>query len=221
MPVAFFDVDNTLLAGSTVRHSLAVFHRSGLIRWRDMLTAFRFGVAYKLGFVQEQRMFAAAVRVCAGHDIERVNEVVRQAWRDRIRHRFYPEGLALIAHHRARGHKVVLLSGTSTIILDWIARELGVDAAIGSEQRVGPTGKLLNAYRKPLCIGRGKVLLAREWLSREGLLGEVTYFYSDSITDLPMLEYVDIPVACNPDVRLRTRALLRDWPVLDFERRFR
>ena len=218
MPVAFFDVDNTLLKGSTAAHSLSALHRYGLIRWRDVIASIRYGLLYKLRLLDEKKMFGVAVEVFTGRKVKDIQIAIHNAFYKKIRPNLYHEALELIRFHQSRGHKVVLLSGTSVLVLKHVARELNVDAAIGSEQKADPdTGRLLPAYYEPLCIGDGKVVLAERWLKENGLEEELLYFYSDAISDLPMLERADIPVACNPDVRLRSIALLRDWPVFDFE----
>ena len=126
----------------------------------------------------------------------------------------YDEAVALIEEHRASGRDVVIISSSGTEVVEPIGERLGVDIAVGSQLGIEDgryTGEILfYAY------GEGKAQAMRELAAERGYDLTASYAYTDSITDLPMLNLVGHPTAVNPDDDLRRIAAERDWPVLDF-----
>jgi phosphoserine phosphatase len=127
----------------------------------------------------------------------------------------YEEAVALIDEHKAAGRDVVVISSSGTEIVEPIGERLGVDLAIGTQVAVEDghfTGDILfYAY------GEGKAVAMRDIAAERGYDLAASYAYTDSHTDLPMLEVVGHPVAVNPDAELRRIATEREWPVLDFD----
>lgn len=136
-----------------------------------------------------------------------------QRWvEDEVLPRLLPEGLRRIEKHRKEGHCVALLSTSPSYVVAPIARALGLDDALGTEFTVKAglfTGELVGGP----CYGSGKVTRAEHFGQRHGLDLDGSWFYTDSYTDLPMLERVGNRVVVNPDPRLRRAARQRGWPV--------
>jgi HAD superfamily hydrolase (TIGR01490 family) len=123
-----------------------------------------------------------------------------------------PSALRQIERHRDDGHVLALLSSAPSYVTRPIAETLGVGEVISTQFEVSSgqfTGKLIG----PACYGAGKVHWAEDMVSRRQLDLSQSYFYTDSYSDLPMLERVGHRVVVNPDPRLRRAAKRRGWPV--------
>ena len=157
------------------------------------------------------------LRVLDGHTPEELRTLVVEALEPVLRPLVYAEPLHLVEAHRSRGEGVYIVSATLQEIVEAIADDLGFDGALGTvcEVRDGRyTGRAARALH-----AEGKAAVVRELAARRGFeLPECTA-YSDSHTDLPLLEAVGHPVAVNPDAELRRIAGERGWPVLEFSAR--
>ena len=120
-----------------------------------------------------------------------------------------------IAKHRAEGHVLAILSTSPSYVTEPLAEMLGIEEVISTRLEVKGghfTGRLLG----PACVGRGKVHWAEDLVARRQLDLKQSWFYTDSYTDMPMLERVGNQVVVNPDPRLRRIAKRRGWPVQDW-----
>jgi HAD superfamily hydrolase (TIGR01490 family) len=122
-------------------------------------------------------------------------------------------GRAAVAKHRERGDFVAIVTGATRYVAEPVAAELGIANVICSELEVDLEGRFTGSVVEPLCYGLGKVERTARVAEREGFNIEEAYFYSDSITDLPLLQVVKAPVVINPDRRLRRVATQRGWPI--------
>ena len=151
--------------------------------------------------------------MCTGWDVEQVKSIVGETLHDIVNPLVFAEAADLIAGHKICGRDVVVVSASGEEIVAPIARALGATHAMATRMVVEDgryTGEI--AF---YCYGEGKVEAIRQLAAREGYALEHCYAYSDSITDLPMLEAVGHPTVVNPDRALRKEASARDWPVLD------
>lgn len=126
-----------------------------------------------------------------------------------------PEMQAVIEDHQSQGHRVILISGSFTPILDALATHLGVERAIATPLAVKDghyTGKVI----PPLNIGQGKVERLRQFLDGPGREIDLaaSYLYTDSVVDAPVLDMFGYPVAVYPDPELASLAAARGWPVI-------
>ncbi len=213
---AFFDLDRTLLRRSSALALAGSFRERGLISRTQLAKA----AAWQLLFVLRgashnavRRVAEDGLLVLRGHTPEEIRELVAQAMEPVLRPLVYAEPLHIVEQHRARGEPVYIVSATLQEIVDAIAEDLGFDGALGTicEVKDGKyTGRALRALH-----AENKVTAVREL----GFDLEESTAYTDSHTDLPLLEAVGHPVAVNPDRALRRIAAARDWPVLEFQRR--
>jgi len=216
---AFFDLDKTILATSSAFAFARPFYRGGLIGRSDVVRSayaqFIF-LASGADHDQMETMRRYMSDLVTGWDVAKVREIVAETIDDIIDPAIYAEALALIDEHRAAGRDVVIISSSGTEVVEPIGERLGVDIAVGTQLAVQEgrfTGEILfYAY------GEGKAQAMRDLSEERGYDLAVSYAYTDSITDLPMLEAVGNPTAVNPDADLRRIAAERDWPVLDFAR---
>ena len=117
--------------------------------------------------------------------------------------------------HRAAGHVVALVSGATRYVLDPIAAHLGVAHVMHTRMEV-KDGVFTGRVERPVCFGEGKIYWLQQLIDRENLDLARSYFYTDSISDLPLLDLVGHPVAVNPDPLLYREAARRRWPVQVF-----
>jgi len=133
-----------------------------------------------------------------------------------IRPIMLPKGRELIEHHRAQGHELVIVTATNSFVTAPIAQELGVAHLIATEPE-HQGGEFTGKVAGTPSFRDGKVKRLEEWLQSRGRgWAEVaeSWFYSDSLNDLPLLSRVTHPVAVDPDDTLRAHALENGWPVI-------
>ncbi|MEI8056573.1 MAG: HAD-IB family hydrolase [Actinomycetes bacterium] len=216
---AFFDLDKTILAKSSSLAFARPFYKGGLIGRADVLKSgyaqFAF-LASGADHDQMEQMRLYLTSLVAGWDVDQVRAIVAETLDEIIDPVVYEEAVELIAEHRAAGRAVIIISSSGTEVVEPIGERLGVDRAIGTQIEIVNgkyTGEIVfYAY------GEGKAEAMRALAVENDYDLSTCYAYSDSITDLPMLDAVGHPVCVNPDSGLRKIAVEREWPILDFER---
>jgi HAD superfamily hydrolase (TIGR01490 family) len=121
-----------------------------------------------------------------------------------------------IDEHRARGHLIALLSSTTNYLADPLAEELGIEHLLVTKLIV-VDGCFTGEVERPLCYGAGKLHWARRFALEHDVDLAQSFFYTDSVTDVPMLEIVGHPQIVNPDPILRRVARRRGWSILPVE----
>lgn len=216
---AFFDLDKTVIAKSSTLAFSKPFFDQGLISRRAVLKSSYAQFLFLLSGAdhdQMDRMRTHLTNMCTGWDVEQVKTIVGETLHDIVAPLVFAEAAELIADHKLCGRDVVVVSASGQEIVAPIARALGATHAMATRMVV-EDGKYTGEVAF-YCFGEGKVQAIRELAAREGYPLEHCYAYSDSITDLPMLEAVGHPTAVNPDRVLRKEAAARDWSVLTFSR---
>ncbi len=216
---AFFDLDKTIIAKSSTLAFSKPFFDQGLLNRRTVLKSSYAQFIFLLSGAdhdQMDRMRAHMTNMCTGWDVEQVKAIVSETLHDIVTPLVFAEAADLIAAHKLCGRDVVLVSASGEEIVAPIARALGATHAMATRMVV-EDGKYTGEIAF-YCYGEGKVQAIRELAAREGYPLEHCYAYSDSITDLPMLEAVGHPSVVNPDRSLRREATERGWPVLAFSR---
>ncbi|KUI46369.1 inhibition of morphological differentiation protein [Mycobacterium sp. GA-1199] len=216
---AFFDLDKTVIAKSSTLAFSKPFFEQGLMNRRAVLKSTYAQFVFLMSGAdhdQMDRMRAYVTNMCAGWDVEQVKSIVGETLHDVVTPLVFAEAAELIADHKLCGRDVVMVSASGEEIVAPIARALGATHAMATRMVV-EDGKYTGEIAF-YCYGEGKVAAIRELAAREGYALEHCYAYSDSITDLPMLETVGHPNVVNPDRALRKEAAARGWPVLDFSK---
>jgi HAD superfamily hydrolase (TIGR01490 family) len=215
---AFFDVDYTLLDGNSVSLFVKFMRREGKISAREIISSLYYLAQYKVGLLDFERVAAREVAKMAGQPEAEMIALCRRWFDEMVVHHVFPDGQAALEEHRSRGDVLVLLSAASVYLVDPLAGYLGVPHYLCNRLEVDGEGKFTGRAIYPLCYGAGKVTLAERFAAEQGLdLSECVY-YSDSITDLPVLARFGEARVVNPDPRLRQEARRRGWPVLSFRR---
>jgi len=215
---AFFDLDKTIIARSSSLAFGKPFYKGGLINRTAVMRSAYAQFVYLVGGAdhdQMERMRAYLQEICAGWPVDQVRSIVAETVHDLIDPTIYAEAVELIAEHHRAGRDMVIVSTSGTEVVEPIGAILGADLVIATRMVVEDgryTGEIsFYAY------GPNKADAIREMAERNGYTLADSYAYSDSATDLPMLEAVGHACAVNPDRPLRAEAAARGWPVLDFE----
>lgn len=216
MEAAFFDLDKTVVSKSSSLALSRPFYKAGLVTRSQLLRGAYAQLVYLMIGADEKRMERAKDGMLAltrGWKAEEVEGIIREALEEVVDPYIYQEALDLIALHKALGRRVYIVSSSPDGVVRPLAERLGIDDVIATRAEVVDgrfTGKL-----EFYCYREKKAEAIREL---EGVDLEGSYAYSDSITDLPMLEAVSNPVAVNPDRELRKIAQQRGWKIRDFRR---
>jgi HAD superfamily hydrolase (TIGR01490 family) len=216
---AFFDLDKTVIATSSTLAFRRPFYTGGLINRRSVLRSAYAQFVYAVGGAdhdQMERMRSFLSQMCAGWPVRTVQEIVADTVEHIVEPLVYDEAVTLIEEHRAAGRDVVIVSASGAEVVQPIGDMLGADAVVATRMAIEDgryTGEVeFYAY------GENKAAAIREMAARLGYALDASYAYSDSVTDLPMLESVGHPAVVNPDRELRRRAREQGWPVLRFSR---
>lgn len=216
---AFFDLDKTLIAKSSSLAYAKPLYQSGMLSRQDLLRSAYGQFMYVVSGATEAQLQAAREymsQLVKGWDAEQVREIAVEGLSGVIEPIVYAEALKLFDDHHAAGRDVVVISSSGTEIIEPICAMLGADVAIGTQVAIEDgkyTGEILF-----YAFGEAKADAMRQLAEDKGYDLSQSYAYSDSATDLPMLEAVGNPVATNPDKDLRAIARERVWPVLQFEK---
>jgi HAD superfamily hydrolase (TIGR01490 family) len=216
---AFFDLDKTLMAGSSGIFFARAAYESGMISRARLLRDAYENLRFRLRGSTDDR--ADDVRRRVGKMIEgvRVRDLERLSPRvlAGVLPRLYPEMLARAYAHQDSGELVFILTAASQEMADLLAHVLRFDGGLGSRSEV-VDGRYTGRPAGPFNYREGKVLSMREVADREGIDLAASYAYSDSESDLPMLRAVRHAVVVNPDADLRRIAGEESWEVIHLDR---
>jgi len=216
---AFFDLDRTLMAGSSAFQFGRAAYRAGLVTRRQLATDAWENVLFRLRGSTDSG--ADALRERVGRMLEgvRVRELQRLApdVLAGVLPRLYPQMLEIAYEHQDAGRPIFICTAASQEMAELVAIVLTFDGAVGSVSEV-VDGHYTGRAGGPFTYREGKAEAIRELAEREGIDLAESWAYSDSESDLPMLRLVGHPVAVNPDAELGSVARVEGWEVLRFER---
>jgi HAD superfamily hydrolase (TIGR01490 family) len=214
MEAAFFDLDKTIIAKSSPLALGRSFFKEGLIGRSFLVKSIYAQLVFQITGADEAKMEKvreAAAKLTAGWEVERVKQIVTDVLEEVVSPLIYAEALELIHDHRAAGRFICLVSSSPEEIVQPLAEMLRIDRYISTRAKIEDgkyTGDLeFYAY------GPQKAEAIRDLADELGIKLDNSYAYSDSVTDLPMLEVVGNPVAVNPDKDLRRIALQNEWQI--------
>ncbi|SHN02833.1 HAD-superfamily subfamily IB hydrolase, TIGR01490 [Cryptosporangium aurantiacum] len=216
---AFFDLDKTVIAKSSALAFGRPFYQGGLITRRAMLRSAYAQLMFQRAGADEAQMARIRDSVTAmitGWNVSQVRQIVAETLHELIEPTIYAEAAALIGEHRAAGRDVVIVSTSGEEVVAPIGALLGVDRVVATRMAVVDghyTGEI-----EYYAAGPAKAAAIRDLAESEGYDLADCYAYSDSVSDVPMLETVGHPFAVNPDRGMRKAAAERGWPTLVFRR---
>lgn len=214
--VAFFDLDRTLIDVNSGLLWAQHERRSGHITRGQMARAVFWSALYHLAAIDMETAVSRALDHYRGVDAGELDARTRSWFEREVALRLRPRAAHAIEEHRRRGDLLVILTNSSSYEARAAAERWGFDDFLANQFPTDERGRLTGAFERPLCYGRGKVARAELWARARGLELTGSYFYSDSYSDLPMLERVAEPRVVRPDPRLRLAARRRGWRILDW-----
>ena len=211
---AFFDLDGTLIAANSAMLWARHERRHGNIARKQLARAGLWSLLYRLSLIDIESAYSEATRHYRGQRFEDLQRRTETWFVAEVESRLRLQAQSAMDEHRRHGHPLVLLTSSSCFEATVAARVWAFDDWIANRFPTDDAGELDGTYERPLCYGVGKVTLAQRWAREHGVDLDRSFFYSDSYSDLPMLERVGQPRVVAPDPRLRAAALFRGWPLL-------
>jgi HAD superfamily hydrolase (TIGR01490 family) len=218
-PAAFFDLDKTIIAKSSALAFSRPFYDGGLINRRSVLRSAYAQFVFHLGGAdhdQMEKMRDFLSQMVTGWHVDTVREIIADALHNIVEPLVYDEAVSLIEDHHLAGRDVIIVSASGIEMVEPIGELLGVDAVVAS--RLSTEAGRFTGGIEFYAYAENKAAAMRDLAERRGYDLARSFAYSDSITDVHMLEAVGHPHAVNPDKELRRVARERGWPILTFDR---
>jgi len=218
MPLALFDLDNTLLGGDSDYLWGRFLVEHGLVDAEKYERANqRFYEEYRAGTLDIHEFLRFSLRPLHENDPETLQQWRREFMAEKVTPILLPAARVLLTDHHRLGHTLLIITATNRFVTEPIAEALGVDHLLATEPAL-QAGRYTGDVAGTPCFREGKVVRLRQWLETNGENLADAWFYSDSHNDLPLLELVDHPVAVDPDKTLADHAKLKGWPLLTLRR---
>ncbi|MDP4014402.1 MAG: HAD-IB family hydrolase [Candidatus Nanopelagicales bacterium] len=214
---AFFDLDGTLIPGSANIPLAKAAFREGLVTPAELLRDLRHGISFLLRGATDKRseeVRERILRAVKGHparDVEALGRHFIGALAASVR----PEMLKVLDLHKGRGEDRIVLSASPTEIVSRFAEVLGMELGTGTTAERDEAGLFTGRLAGPFCYRDGKVEVMNGLANDNGYDLSRCFAYSDSMSDVPMLEAVGHPVVVNPEPELRQLAISRNWPIIE------
>lgn len=215
MAIAFFDLDKTLIAENSAKLWLKAQWKSRQINLPQMVVASYWLAKYHLGFTKMEEVIEKGLLMLEGEQKSMVMRVTEDFYDSTIKELYRPGAMDAIRMHRDMDHKISLLTSSFDELSFLVQKELNLDYCLCTRLEVDKnlyTGKTVG----PACFGKNKVTFAQELCDRLGISLEDCTFYTDSASDIPLLNLVGRAVAVNPDPHLRARAQMKRWEIVDW-----
>jgi HAD superfamily hydrolase (TIGR01490 family) len=210
---ALFDMDRTLIRKNSASLYTRYRRDLGEAGVRDSLQVAWWIFQYTLGLVDADGVAEQALGIYRGTLESEMVERCRAWFPAYVLEHVSETGRAAVRRHGEAGDLLAIVTGSTRYAAEPLGREVGIEHLVTSEIAVDAQGRFSGEVVPPLCIGKGKLTRTLDFLAAHGVALADTTFYSDSITDLPLLEAVGRPVVVNPDHRLARQARRRGWPV--------
>jgi HAD superfamily hydrolase (TIGR01490 family) len=209
---AFFDVDKTIIAENSASLYAGYRYQRGEISGSELLRGLAAFLRYKIGLLDIDAWGRRAMREFKDRSEEEMAADGREFFAERVRPLIYPAAVEAIREHQASGHLVAIVSGGVRYVLEPLAKYLGIDHIVCTRLEVRDE-RLTGQTIEPLCFREGKIYWLEKCIEDNDVSLAKSWFYSDSVTDVPLLELVGHPVIVNPDPVLYRTAIRRRWPI--------
>jgi HAD superfamily hydrolase (TIGR01490 family) len=216
---AFFDLDRTLISGSSVFAFGMAAWRHGMVTTGELISDGVNAILFRFGGSTDEKANAVRDRILEAikgrsvSELEQLGDEVISQLLDAVRR----ESQALIDLHHEAGRETFIVSASPVEIVQAFSEAVGLTGGIGTVSEI-VDGTYTGRLSEPFCYGKGKATAIAKLASERGYDLRLCYAYSDSISDLPMLELVGHPVAVNPDRSLESIAFQRGWPIIEFSK---
>lgn len=210
--VAFFDLDRTLIGKSSGELYIRTLKKQGRVSHWTLVKILATTALYGLNLLRPEWLMEKAASWYEGESEQEMIAFCRDLFRDTVKDHLYTGAVQRVKEHQSRGHTVALLTAATSYIAEPTGRFLDIPHHLCTRLEV-QGGRFTGRLLKPVCHGKGKLYWAIEFCKAHGAALEYSYFYTDSIRDLPALEAVGYPRPVNPDGALVRIARRRGWPV--------
>jgi HAD superfamily hydrolase (TIGR01490 family) len=211
--LVFFDMDDTLVLRNTATLYVHEQYRAGMVGRRQLARAAWAMAAYRLDLVDMDALSRTAAQQAAGTPEADVHAMCERVFERQVRGLICPQARAALREHQLAGDCVAILTASTPYIARLLAAELGVVHLLATDLEVAD-GRFTGQLAREACFGVAKLRRAEEFASAHGFDLSSAWFYTDSHSDLPLLEQVAHPCVVRPDLRLRWVAWRRGWPIL-------
>ncbi|MBI5525691.1 MAG: HAD-IB family hydrolase [Deltaproteobacteria bacterium] len=213
---AFFDFDNTLLAGDSAKIGFKYLWGRGDVGAWFIARIMARNFFYKRNLYSPERISRFALTFYAGRDITEYKAGAREYYETMLKPHIAPKVRERLDRHKGEGHVTALVTASVRYMLEPVVADLGMDHLLCTDLEMGPDGRPTGRPVEPICVCAGKVAHAKRLAEEQGIDLKKSYAYSDHHSDLPLLELVGHPVCVEPNRPLRKIATARGWEVLSF-----
>jgi HAD superfamily hydrolase (TIGR01490 family) len=212
---AFFDMDKTLIAENSGTLFFKHRYQQGQMGGWDLAKGLAAYLQYKIGILDIQSWTKEMMVQFRGQSERTLVREANKIFEQWVKPAIYPEAHELVRRHREAGHVVVIVSGATKYVVRPLAECMGVKHFLYTRLET-ENGRFTGRVVEPVCFEEGKIYWLQQLVDQQRIDLARSWFYTDSITDLPLLELVGHPVVVNPDPRIYRTALRRRWPVRFF-----
>jgi HAD superfamily hydrolase (TIGR01490 family) len=213
---AFFDMDKTLIAENSGSLYMKYRYQRGEIGGMDLLKGIGAYLQYKLGILDIRNWTKNMMVQFRGQSEAELESEANRWFDELVAPTIYPEAAELVRKHEAAGHVVAIVSGATKFVVRPLARRLSIEHLLYTRLEV-EDGLFTGRVIEPVCFEEGKIYWLQQFIEEHAIDLAKSWFYTDSITDRPLLDVVGHPVAVNPDPLLYREAVRRRWPVRIFD----
>ena len=214
--VAFFDLDNTLLDGANGNIYAIRMVREGYMKPRVLLQVLRYTILYKMNRLPRREVYKKVLDIMGHYTVTEMIAFMDRNFESHIVPKLYQGGVNIVREHREQGHSTVIATAAGEYIAERVRVQLGADDIIASYTPI-KGDHMTSEEMGPMAFMEVKLDMAMEYCREKGADPADCWFYSDSASDLPLLETVGHPVMVNPQLKLRQETRGRGWPVLHFK----
>ena len=209
---ALFDMDRTLVRIDSATLYVRYQRDRGEATFRDAARVAWWMFQYTLGVIDAERVAVQALRSFRGKEEAWLTAACEELYASYMKPHLAERGRLAVERHRSAGDVVAIVTGATPYVARPLARELANEHVIATRLEL-EGGRFTGRVAPPMSYGKGKIVLAEQLAKEQGFSLDDATFYSDSITDLPLLERVKTPIIVNPDRRLRGVAQTRGWRI--------
>jgi HAD superfamily hydrolase (TIGR01490 family) len=209
---AFFDMDKTLIAENSGSLYMKYRYERGEVDGWDLAKGLFDYLRYKAGMLDIRAFTQQAMLEFRGQSERKLLREARDFVEQMVVPTVYPEAIEALRWHQKQGHIVAIVSGATKFVVRPVAEALGIKHYLYTRLEV-EHGRFTGRVIDPLCFEEGKIYWLQQFIDERGIDLAKSWFYTDSVTDLPLLDLVGHPVAVNPDPFLFRAARRRHWPV--------
>ena len=214
MGVAFFDMDKTLLDASSGILFVKYLWKNRAVSLAEMADVFVLSAQYTLNRMDFPKVMARMSSKIKGGRVDELVALCDRWFEDELKKHIAPRAVERVREHERAGEAIVLLSASTQYAVRPVAQHLGIEYRC--TELATENGSLTGGVIGEPCYGEGKLIWGRRLAEQRGLTLADCAFYSDSASDLPLMEAVGRPIAVNPDGKLRARAKRGSWPIESF-----